>query len=107
QPLAQHDAQRAAQITSGRRVMTGRTLPDAALGLSAPGTTTVGLANRRLTRPIAMSELQPGDLVIDATGNNNTRHVVIFEKWNDTAHRSYTGCDRDRRQRGNGTILEP
>ncbi|MEU1693017.1 hypothetical protein ABZ590_16340, partial [Streptomyces hirsutus] len=78
-----------------------------ALGLSAPGTTTVGLANRRLTRPIAMSELQPGDLVIDATGNNNTRHVVIFEKWNDTAHRSYTGCDRDRRQRGNGTILEP
>ncbi|MER6148368.1 NlpC/P60 family protein [Streptomyces hirsutus] len=65
-----------------------------ALGLSAPGTTTVGLADRRLTRPIAMSELQPGDLVIDATGNNNTRHVVIFEKWNDTAHRSYTAYEQ-------------
>lgn len=30
------------------------------------------------------------DLVIDAIGDNNTRHVVIFEKWNDAAHRSYT-----------------
>ncbi|MEW2079539.1 hypothetical protein AB0941_39380 [Streptomyces sp. NPDC013433] len=65
-----------------------------ALGLPAPGTNTVGLTNRRLTRPIAMSELQPGDLVIDATGNNNTRHVVIFEKWNDAAHRSYTAYEQ-------------
>ena len=65
-----------------------------ALGLPTPGTNTVGLANRRLTRPIAMSELQPGDLVIDATGNNNTRHVAIFEKWNDAAHRSYTAYEQ-------------
>ncbi|MBD0420345.1 hypothetical protein H0H10_14535 [Streptomyces sp. TRM S81-3] len=65
-----------------------------ALGLPTPGTNTVGLANRRHTRPIAMSELQPGDLVIDAIGNNNTRHVVIFEKWNDAAHRSYTAYEQ-------------
>ncbi|MFF5158420.1 hypothetical protein ACFY3N_19670 [Streptomyces sp. NPDC000348] len=37
-----------------------------------------------------MSELQPGDLVIDAAGDNNTRHVVISEKWDDAAHRSCT-----------------
>ncbi|WP_051767552.1 hypothetical protein [Streptomyces sp. NRRL S-37] len=65
-----------------------------ALGLPAPGTNTVGLTNRRLTRPIAMSELQPGDLVIDAIGNSNTRHVVIFEKWNDAAHRSCTAYEQ-------------
>ncbi|MEU3620572.1 hypothetical protein ABZ725_51305 [Streptomyces sp. NPDC006872] len=66
-----------------------------ALGLPTPGTTTVGLAtNRGLTRPIAMSELQPGDLVIDAIGNSNTRHVVIFERWNDAAHRSYMAYEQ-------------
>ncbi|MCX3290180.1 hypothetical protein OR263_26290 [Streptomyces sp. NEAU-H22] len=52
-----------------------------ALGLPTPGTHTEGLAARGPTRPIAMDELQPGDLVIDAIGDNNTRHVVIFEKW--------------------------
>ncbi|MFI8895500.1 hypothetical protein [Streptomyces paradoxus] len=65
-----------------------------ALGLPAPGTNTQGLADRRHTRPIAMNELQPGDLVIDAIGNSNTRHVVIFEKWNDAAHRSYTAYEQ-------------
>ncbi|MFI1953467.1 hypothetical protein ACH437_16735 [Streptomyces xinghaiensis] len=65
-----------------------------ALGLPTPGETTVGLASRRITRPIPMSELQPGDLVIDARGDRNTRHVVIFEKWNDAAHRSYTAYEQ-------------
>ncbi|SPF03197.1 hypothetical protein [Streptomyces sp. MA5143a] len=65
-----------------------------ALGLPAPGLTTVGLAGGRVTRPIPMSELQPGDLVIDALGDRNTRHVVIFEKWNDDAHRSYTAYEQ-------------
>lgn len=66
-----------------------------ALGLPTPGTNTVGLAtNRNLTRPIAMGELQPGDLVIDAIGNSNTRHVVIFERWNDAAHTSYTAYEQ-------------
>lgn len=66
-----------------------------ALGLPTPGTNTVGLAtNRNLTRPIAMGELQPGDLVIDALGNSNTRHVVIFERWNNAAHTSYTAYEQ-------------
>lgn len=65
-----------------------------ALGLPTPGESTVGLAGRRITRPIPMSELQPGDLVIDALGNSNTRHAVIFEKWNDDAHSSYTAYEQ-------------
>ncbi|MFE7069267.1 hypothetical protein ACFU96_04125 [Streptomyces sp. NPDC057620] len=65
-----------------------------ALGLPSPGQTTVGLAGRRVTRPIPMSELEPGDLVIDALGNSNTRHVVVFEKWNDAAQRSYTAYEQ-------------
>ncbi|MFI8215759.1 hypothetical protein [Streptomyces sp. NPDC085932] len=65
-----------------------------ALGLPTPGTNTQGLAGRGHTRPIAMNELQPGDLVIDAIGTSNTRHVVVFEKWNDAAHRSYTAYEQ-------------
>ncbi|MET8979420.1 hypothetical protein ABZX85_27835 [Streptomyces sp. NPDC004539] len=66
-----------------------------ALGLRTPGETTVGLAgNRNITRPIGMGELQPGDLVIDAIGNSNTRHAVIFERWNDAAHTSYTAYEQ-------------
>lgn len=65
-----------------------------ALGLPKPGATTVGLAHRSLSRPIAMSELQPGDLVIDARGDSNSRHVVIFERWNDAAHRSYMAYEQ-------------
>ncbi|MEV3970291.1 hypothetical protein AB0K68_19415 [Streptomyces sp. NPDC050698] len=65
-----------------------------ALGLPAPGTNTVGLADRGRSRPLPMNELQPGDLVIDAIGDNNTRHVVIFEKWDDSSHRSYTAYEQ-------------
>ena len=60
-----------------------------ALGLGTPGLNTVGLASSSTSSPIAMSQLLTGDLVIDATGNNNTRHVVIFEKWANSAHSSY------------------
>jgi hypothetical protein len=60
-----------------------------ALGLGKPGLNTVGLAGSSTSTRIAMSALKPGDLVIDATGNSNTRHVVIFEKWANTAHTSY------------------
>ncbi|WP_433175127.1 hypothetical protein [Actinoallomurus sp. CA-150999] len=53
-----------------------------ALGLSKPGPNTVALASRTYSNRIRrMSGLLKGDLVIDSTGNNNTRHVVIFEKW--------------------------
>lgn len=72
-----------------------------ALGLPTPGTNTVGLAtNRNLTRPISLGELKPGDLLIDAAGDNNTRHVVIFEKWNNDAHSSYTAYEQ---RGGHGT----
>ncbi|MFF9480376.1 hypothetical protein [Streptomyces sp. NPDC014733] len=71
------------------------------LGLPTPGTNTVGLANdRSLTRPISLGELTPGDLLIDADGDSNTRHVVIFEKWNDAAHSSYTAYEQ---RGGHGT----
>ena len=60
-----------------------------ALALSKPGPNTVGLATKTYTTRIAMSALKTGDLVIDATGNNNTRHVVIFEKWANKKHTSY------------------
>lgn len=60
-----------------------------ALGLSKPGTNTVGLTSSRYTERIEMSELKKGDLVMDALGSNTTRHVVIFEKWADKDHSSY------------------
>jgi hypothetical protein len=60
-----------------------------ALALGKPGLNTVGLAGSATSKRIAMSQLKPGDLIIDATGTSNTRHVVIFEKWANTAHSSY------------------
>ncbi|MFC4587901.1 C40 family peptidase [Sphaerisporangium corydalis] len=60
-----------------------------ALGLAKPGPITVGLAKAAYTKRIKISELRKGDLIIDAIGNNNTRHVVIFEKWANTGHTSY------------------
>ncbi len=60
-----------------------------ALGLSRPGPNTVALASPSISRRIAMSELLPGDLVIDPIGSNTTRHVVIFEKWANAAHTAY------------------
>lgn len=55
---------------------------------------TVALATSTYTHKISMSDLKPGDLVIDANGTNNTRHVVIFEKWNDDKHGSYTAYEQ-------------
>ncbi|MFC7387637.1 NlpC/P60 family protein [Sphaerisporangium rhizosphaerae] len=60
-----------------------------ALGLSAPGLNTVALASPGASSPIAMSELLTGDLVIDAIGDNNNRHVVIFEQWANPGRTSY------------------
>jgi cell wall-associated NlpC family hydrolase len=60
-----------------------------ALSLGKPGPITVGLASSSVSTPIAMSQLQPGDLVIDASGNNNTRHALIFVKWADGRHSAY------------------
>ncbi|MEU8353353.1 hypothetical protein [Streptomyces sp. NPDC048845] len=72
-----------------------------ALNIWKPGHNTVTLAEQRnLTTPIAMSELEPGDLVIDATGSNTTRHVVIFEKWTDSSKSSYVAYEQ---RGGHGT----
>jgi|1185.fasta_scaffold42368_3 hypothetical protein len=60
-----------------------------ALALGKPGLNTVGLAKSSVSTRIKMSQLKQGDLVIDATGNSNTRHVVIFEKWANSKHTSY------------------
>jgi hypothetical protein len=66
-----------------------------ALGLAAPGPNTVALARTRsITKPIKMSQLKPGDLVIDAIGDSRSRHVVIFEKWNNSKHTSYTAYEQ-------------
>ncbi|MFC6065049.1 hypothetical protein [Streptomyces ochraceiscleroticus] len=71
-----------------------------ALNLGAPGTNTVGLTSSRITRPITVNDLKPGDLLIDAAGDNNTRHVVMFEKWDNPAHTSYTAYEQ---RGGHGT----
>ncbi len=65
-----------------------------ALGLATPGLNTVGLAASSVSTPIAMSALQPGDLVIDSTGDSNTRHVVIFQNWTSSAHSSYMAYEQ-------------
>jgi hypothetical protein len=36
-----------------------------------------------------MSQLKKGDIIIDAIGSNTTRHVVIFEKWANSARSAY------------------
>lgn len=64
-----------------------------ALGLGKPGLNTVGLADsgsgvtKRLS---SVSQLKKGDLLIDySTSDGDFRHVVIFEKWANTAHSAY------------------
>ncbi|MGW1812938.1 peptidoglycan-binding protein [Streptomyces sp. NPDC002125] len=64
-----------------------------ALGLGKPGLNTVGLADSRngVTKRLSgTSQLKKGDLLIDySTSDGDFRHVVIFEKWANTAHSSY------------------
>lgn len=60
-----------------------------ALGLPKPGPNTVGLASSTYSTRITLGALVPGDLIIDSTGDSNTRHVVIFEKWTSSAHTAY------------------
>lgn len=65
-----------------------------ALELGKPGLNTVGLAGSNVTRRISLNELKPGDLLIDSDGTNNTRHVVIFEKWTDSSHTAYLAYEQ-------------
>jgi cell wall-associated NlpC family hydrolase len=43
-------------------------------------TNTPGLRSTHAV-PISRSELEPGDILLDATGGPNDRHVVLFERW--------------------------
>lgn len=70
------------------------------LGLGKPGANTVGLAGSDISTPIALADLRPGDLLIDAEGTNTTRHVVIFEGWTDDSHTAYTAFEQ---RGGHGT----
>jgi hypothetical protein len=60
-----------------------------AIGLPAPGPNSPDLASGQYTRRIAPTELLPGDLVINATGDAGTRQVAIFDRWADAAHTRY------------------
>ncbi|NLU71936.1 C40 family peptidase [Streptomyces sp. HNM0575] len=65
-----------------------------ALKYGKPGTNTVGLASSQFTSKIKVSQLQKGDLIIDANGSNTTRHVVIFESWANSAHSKYNAYEQ-------------
>lgn len=71
-----------------------------ALKLPKPGPNTVGLANSSHTKKIKMANLKKGDLVIDAKGNSNTRHVVIFQKWVNSNKNAYWAYEQ---RGGHGT----
>ncbi|MEU1377481.1 hypothetical protein ABZ442_28070 [Streptomyces triculaminicus] len=66
-----------------------------ALRLGAPGPNTVKLKSSRYTRPIAMNQLAPGDLVIKADSDSaDFRHVVIFDGWANSAHTAYKSYEQ-------------
>ncbi|MEU6238196.1 hypothetical protein [Kitasatospora sp. NPDC047058] len=66
-----------------------------ALKLPKSGPNTVSLKNDGWTKPIAMSDLRQGDLVIKANSNDpNHRHVVIFDGWVDGKHTSYRSYEQ-------------
>ena len=79
--------------------------------LDRPGPNTEALITTDWTFSISMSELKRGDLVIDALGDGNSRHVVIFDRWTDSTKTRYYAYEQrgdwgtDYRTRGYG--LEP
>ena len=79
--------------------------------LDRPGPNTEARITTDWTFSISMSELKRGDLVIDALGDGNSRHVVIFDRWTDSTKTRYYAYEQrgdwgtDYRTRGYG--LEP
>ena len=71
-----------------------------ALKLLKPGPNTVGLASSTYTKKIKVKNLKKGDLLIDAKGSSTTRHVVIFEKWANSARSAYWAYEQ---RGGHGT----
>jgi hypothetical protein len=60
-----------------------------AIGLPTPGPNSPDLASGQYTRRIAPTELLPGDLVINATGDAGTRQVAVFDRWADATQTRY------------------
>ncbi len=61
-----------------------------AYGYGKPGFNTVGLADPSVsTKFTNKASLKKGDTIIDPNGTSTSRHVVIFEKWANTAKTSY------------------
>jgi hypothetical protein len=63
-----------------------------ALGLAQPGLDTSGLA--RVTTPIGKDQLLAGDLMLAEDAGGRQGHVVIFERWADSAMGSYVGFEQ-------------
>jgi hypothetical protein len=62
-----------------------------ALGLPGPGLNTAGLAAR--SQPIAKTQLQQGDLLINPTPGG-AGHVVIFDRWTDATMTAYMAYEQ-------------
>ncbi|MEU4830183.1 hypothetical protein [Streptosporangium sp. NPDC023615] len=71
-----------------------------ALRLGAPGPDSRGLSSARHSRPIPVSELRSGDLIIRATGPATARQVIVFDRWADAGRTSYWAYQQ---RRGYGT----
>ena len=65
---------------------------------------TVQLASKAYSTKITMAQLRQGDLVIDATGDSNHRHAVIFDHWIDAKHTRYYAYEQ---RGGHGTDYRP
>jgi hypothetical protein len=60
-----------------------------ALGLPTPGPLSTDLASGRYSRRIPADALLPGDLIINPTGDADTRQVAVFDAWADRPHARY------------------
>ncbi|SDH07776.1 hypothetical protein SAMN05216553_115169 [Lentzea fradiae] len=66
------------------------------------GPNTVALAADDYTLPIALADLRPGDLLLDAVDEpgEDFRHVVIFERWTNADRSEYLAYEQ---RGGHGT----
>lgn len=60
-----------------------------------PGLNTVGLADSSVsTRFTSKNNLRKGDTIIDPNGTSTSRHVVLFEKWANSAKTQYWAVEQ-------------
>lgn len=55
---------------------------------------TQSLGQASITHRIAKSSLRPGDILLNTTGSNFTRHVVLFEGWANAKHTRYLAYEQ-------------